>query len=181
MATVCPVDDCPKQKYRGGYCYAHYMKKWRYGTPTPTHAPRWEDFTGRRFGQLVAIARVDGRWVLKCDCGKETRAASGDLNRGTKITCGDRRAHRRLDPGYGAAHERVRRDRGHAQAHPCIDCGGRALQWSYTHDDPNELVVPGGVLAGIAYSADVNRYAPRCVPCHKRFDLGRPDAAEATA
>ena len=75
MATVCPVDDCPKQKYRGGYCYAHYMKKWRYGTPTPAHAPRWEDFTGRRFGQLVAIARVDGRWVLKCDCGKETRAA----------------------------------------------------------------------------------------------------------
>lgn len=34
----CPVDGCSKDAYRKGFCYAHYMKDWRYGTPTPSMA-----------------------------------------------------------------------------------------------------------------------------------------------
>lgn len=41
-------------------------------------------------------------------------------------------------------------------------------QWSYTHDDPN------GLTSGVgSYSSRLEFYVPRCVSCHKRFDLAR--------
>ena len=73
------------------------------------------------------------------------------------------------DVGYTGAHERVRSARGKVQDHACIDCGGRARHWSYNHRDPNELRRSDG----LPYSGDPAMYDPRCVPCHKRFDLAR--------
>lgn len=70
-------------------------------------------------------------------------------------------------PGYNAAHQRVRSTRGNARDHVCIDCGETARHWAYNHRDPNELRRPDG----LPYSADPAMYDPRCVPCHKRFDL----------
>lgn len=74
------------------------------------------------------------------------------------------------DIRYGAAHERVRVERGPAKAHDCIDCGKRAAHWSYNHSDPNEL---RDLELNLPFSADPEHYSPRCVPCHKAFDLGR--------
>jgi len=43
------------------------------------------DLTGRRFGKLVAIKRVENdkhghaRWLCKCDCGNESRVRVGNL------------------------------------------------------------------------------------------------------
>lgn len=66
-----------------------------------------------------------------------------------------------------AAHMRVRAERGPASDHQCIDCAGQAAHWSYDHQDPNEqLSEKHG-----PYSAKTEHYHPRCVPCHKRFDL----------
>ncbi|VEW13547.1 Uncharacterised protein [Brevibacterium casei] len=177
----CQVDDCSKDAYRKDYCYAHYMKDWRYGTPTPQHPDRWEDLTGRRFGTLTATARRgDGMWELRCDCGNPTTARASALNRGDKLHCEDISLHRRRDDaGYRAAHDRVRRDRGKASEHACTDCGSQAQQWSYDHEDPNECYAEDLSLSPVAYSLDVNHYQPRCIPCHKRFDLGRIDAATA--
>lgn len=175
---VCTVDMCEKPVKRPttGYCYGHYMKNWRYGTPTPQFQ-HWVDIQGQRFGTLQVLERVDNKWLCQCDCGKQRTASAGDLNRtGQDSTCGDRTAHRRPDSGYSAAHERVRSDRGPIKAQCCIDCGSPAQHWSYNHDDPNELHAHGLSSRPIAYSLNPSHYSSRCVPCHKTFDLGRLDA-----
>lgn len=187
--STCSVDECKKPIKRLGLCYGHYMKKWRYGTPTPdfgwTRGERQrripaktrrvlQDLAGQRFGALVALCRVPGgRWTCQCDCGRMVQVRTGDLNRGTR-SCGTQGGHRRRgDAGYVAAHDRVRRDRGDVKRLPCVDCGGQARHWSYNHDDPDELVSNEKRTLGIAYSLKPEHYSPRCVPCHKRFDLGR--------
>lgn len=74
---------------------------------------------------------------------------------------------RRGDITYGAAHMRVRSDRGSARDHVCR-CGAQSAQWSYTHQDPNEMQSDLG-----PYSPDPAFYVALCVPCHKRDDLAR--------
>ena len=69
---------------------------------------------------------------------------------------------------YGSAHQRVSRRKGKASDHLCIDCGLKASQWSYNHSCPKELHSQLG-----PYSPDWEQYDPRCVPCHKKFDLSR--------
>lgn len=175
---TCSLSECDKPVKRAGYCYGHYMKNWRYGTPTPEHAPGWADIRGQRFGTVVVVERDGSRWLCRCDCGRERLASAGELNRtGEATTCGDRTTHRRRDDaGYGAAHERVRHDRGLVQAHDCIDCGHPAQHWSYNHDDPDERLAYGLSVRPVAYSLKPEHYAPRCVSCHKRYDLNRIDA-----
>lgn len=177
-SMTCPVEGCIKDVSRGGYCYAHYMKNWRYGTPTPVHEPQWEDLTGGRFGSLVAVERLeDGRWKCDCDCGANTIARVGDLNRGSKVSCGDRAKHRRdAVVTYHTAHRRLDSDLGRAKTHQCVDCGSAAQQWSYDHLDPDELFEDVGSKSLVAYSLKPEHYSPRCISCHKKFDLGRVHA-----
>ena len=175
--TPCPVEGCPKSAYRKGYCYAHYMKNWRYGTPTPNHPKRWQDIAGNRYGSLVAVERVGHRWRCQCDCGNETHVTPGSLNTGQTRSCGDIRAHRwKDDIGYFSAHSRVYAQLGAASEHTCVDCKKQARHWSYNHQGNDELteVIEGKYL--VAYSTDPAQYEARCVPCHKRFDLDRKNA-----
>jgi hypothetical protein len=67
---------------------------------------------------------------------------------------------------YSAIHQRLPRVKGRAADHPCAECGGNAKQWSYDHADPDERTSEFG-----PYSTDLDRYIPRCVPCHKTLDL----------
>lgn len=172
---ICSLDECDKPVKRRGYCYSHYMKAWRYGTPTPSFDPKWVDLRGRRFGTVVVQERQGQRWLTVCDCGRERLASAGELNRsGDAATCGHRPSHRRSETaGYSAAHDRVRRDRGPITDHACIDCGRQAQHWSYNHDDPQELLAHGLSVRPVAYSLTPAHYSPRCISCHKRFDLGR--------
>ena len=177
--STCAVPECTIPIKRGGYCYGHYMKNWRYGTPAPVWPSKVEDIRGQRFGSLVVIEREGMAWSCLCDCGASTLALAGGLNRGSSISCGDRFTHaRRADSGYRAAHDRCRADRGTAASHSCADCGAPARYWSYNHDDPNEMTSNVPRTKGIAYSLSPSHYSPRCVPCHKRFDLDRVNAAE---
>lgn len=177
---TCTVAGCDKTpRSRGPYCYGHYMKNWRYGTPEPSHPQRWTDHTGERFGLLVVVERIEVMWRCTCDCGNETLVRSGDLQRGTVATCGDRATHhRRDDAGYSAAHGRVHSEHGRAASHMCVDCGSPARHWSYNHDDPDERLSRTARIKGIAFSLDPMHYSPRCVPCHKRFDLDKINAAQ---
>lgn len=76
---------------------------------------------------------------------------------------------------YVAVHQRLRSSRGSASTYACIDCGGRAWQWSYDHADPDERESPVGT-----YSVKSEHYVPRCTPCHKKFDLSlKPKVAES--
>ncbi len=72
------------------------------------------------------------------------------------------------DVSYEAVHYRVRRLRGKASDHQCTDCGSQARHWSYDHDSDLERYAQGKG----AYSIEIDHYSPRCVPCHKTFDLG---------
>ena len=175
---TCTIDDCDKQRRGNGpWCYGHYMKNWRYGTPTPQHASRVENSPGDRFGTLVLVERIGARWLCSCDCGRTRMAAAGELNRtGSSSTCGWRPNHRSDTPTYAAVHGRLRNDLGSASKRQCADCTQQAHHWSYDHsadDEMHELIA--NTL--VAYSADQSHYAPRCVPCHKRYDLGRLNSA----
>lgn len=166
--SLCEIEDCDRPRYRErSMCNPHYMRLYRYGDPHWTRPVRSVDLTGQRFGQLVAIER-DGvsNWRCRCDCGEWRSIRTYSLTSGGTRGCGQ---HRRSDEvSYSAVHTRLRADRGPASAHPCTDCGGSARQWSYSHEDPNELRALEG-----AYSLDPDHYSPRCVSCHKRMDLSR--------
>ncbi len=59
--------------------------------------------------------------------------------------------------GIKGAHDRVRRARGPASDHTCIDCPAQAAEWSYD-EAPGE------------HSPRIEDYSPRCYSCHKRLD-----------
>lgn len=71
--------------------------------------------------------------------------------------------------GYAAIHDRVKRARGRARDHECVECGGPAAEWAYDNADPRELVA---VWCGseVRYSTDPSHYLPMCVRDHRRFD-----------
>lgn len=174
---TCTVEGCDrpvKPRARHGFCYGHYMKNWRYGTPTPEHSPKHADLTGQTFGTLTVLERVGQLWRCACSCGGQRLARIGDLRRyGSANTCGEKRNHRRGDVSYFTAHQRVTVERGPASTYRCVDCGTRAQQWSYDHGDPGELLASGVSANEVPYSTDPAHYSPRCVSCHKRFDLAR--------
>lgn len=70
------------------------------------------------------------------------------------------------DVTYSGMHQRVRKVKGLARDHACVDCGGKGSQWSYDRLDPDERRSEFG-----PYSVSLDHYVSRCVPCHKRFDL----------
>jgi hypothetical protein len=168
MSDTCVVEGCDKPRYQYRvYCCLHAMRKHRYGDPLATPPPRFEDKTGRRYGRLTVLARVDkNSWSCRCDCGKETVVRTGGLNNGSTASCG---AHRKHDTvGYAGAHDRVEAVRGRAKNHPCVDCDRPAHDWSYNHNDPDEQVSEYG-----PFSSDPGYYEPRCRRCHRIFD-GHP-------
>lgn len=71
---------------------------------------------------------------------------------------------------YDSAHHRPRWLWGWASNYPCIDCGGRAKDWSYCGGDPTELTGPNNRGVVMAYSIWPEFYAPRCRSCHGKFD-----------
>ena len=60
------------------------------------------------------------------------------------------------DPNYTRYHNKVRRLRGKATEHTCVDCGKQAHEWSSVRDtdgsDPHD------------------HFQPRCYRCHKSYD-----------
>jgi hypothetical protein len=89
------------------------------------------------------------------------------------LPCGQaaRALRRPSDVGYIAAHAYVRRVRGNATTHSCVDCQGTAEQWSYNWSDPCPEQLTDE--RGMEYSLDPGRYQPRCASCHMRFDKSR--------
>lgn len=178
---TCSIPDCQSPVKRRGYCYGHYMKSWRYGDPLHVARGPRVGLVGQRFGLLVVCEYLPrsgeaSRWLCKCECGREHEVRTGDLNSGSVRTCGHVSHQLEPDAEYGAAHDRVVRARGKARTHKCVDCESRASQWSYDHADPDERH-SAAVKGAPAFSLNPSHYVARCVPCHKRFDLGRIDAA----
>lgn len=145
---------------------------------------------GEQFGRLTVAqtaeprrkpsGRLAQRVVVTCDCGSPEREVDVDnLRSGNTTSCGcsrkaPRPARRSAVVAYTGMHTRLNRERGKASSHACVDCGQPAREWSYDHDDPDEV---RGVHRGtpVVYSLDVARYSPRCSSCHNDLDR-RPRA-----
>lgn len=190
----CDVDGCgkPARSLTAELCPMHYHRQYRYGTleRTSTLVARGERQTtrpphntpGERFGTLTLVRRSGSGWLCQCDCGQTRWTMVGCLNRtGDQSTCGIKANHLSNHVDYAGAHGRVRRTRGPASTHPCIDCGRAAAHWSYDHTDPNERTSQAEQTQGVAYSLDIEHYQARCVPCHKRYDMNRINSAKLRA
>lgn len=171
--NTCSINECtkPTRTSTSDWCAAHYHRWYRYGDPQATAPSRRRDLTGQRFGTLTVLSPTPMGWLCVCDCGGTRDARVFALTNQPNPTCSNT-AHRRTATSYEAAHDRLRADRGPASNYACVDCGRPALHWSYNHDDPAELISDVRDATGCAYSMDPNSYSPRCVPCHKRFDIG---------
>lgn len=69
-------------------------------------------------------------------------------------------------PSYSAWHQRLNRAKGPASRHECSEgCGAKAAQWSYVGPrEPNRRK---------PYEIDFSLFVPKCVKCHKRYDLAK--------
>lgn len=149
MTKQCGVDGCTRRYRCSGYCGLHYGRMRGTGTTDapPTRATVCSiDACDRRVAAWGWCALHYYRWKRK-----------GDVNW---------QPVQRTDINYAAAHLRIIAARGSASRQKCVDCGGDAREWSYTHEDPNELCDD----IGRPFSLDINQYVPRCRKCHRRLD-----------
>lgn len=138
------------------------------------------DLTGQWFDWLLVVGRVEntrgaGIWLCLCRCGNRRTLRAYRLITGTITTCGcgGNRGGRNLksseEISYAAAHMRIRRARGRATDHMCIDCGEPARDWCLRRDaSPVLTTVHRGFLC--RYSGDPADYDPRCRWCHRAYD-----------
>lgn len=177
----CSVEGCikPVRSRFAEWCKMHYHRWYRDGDAGEVEERKRKFRAGKCAVESCEDEDTHGVW---CAMHAARVYRHGDPN--VFIPLEDRPYHRGEDhhmwkgnePGYQAAHWRVRRQRGHATEHRCVDCHGQAFHWSYNHECLDELMAD---VSGyeVAYSPHPDQYDPRCVPCHKRFDIGRKDAA----
>lgn len=168
--TTCSVSNCGSLVKSKGMCQKHYFRMWRNGTLELTHPQREQR-------GICIVNDCDKRDVGPhglCDkhLSRQKRNGHHEVLRGVTPKWGsDNPAWRNDECGYGAAHDRVMRRRGAASDHRCVSCNEPAQQWAYNHADPNEKIAQSGYGEGCAYSTNPDMYEPKCIPCHKRFDL----------
>lgn len=166
--TACSVLGCVRtvRSARATMCERHYYRLRRTGTtdPRPT---------------VSGVCRIDGCTAKATCAGTSGVPTSSGVCRKHHL-----RIQRRDDPHFelrgaavkawtgdaatsGGVHQRIKKLRGSARHWCCSDCSCPAAHWSYDHSDPDEKIDP---VRG-PYSLDLDRYQPRCVRCHKRFDM----------
>lgn len=181
----CDVDGCekPARTGRAAHCPMHYHRLYR-NKPLGDATPKKRT---AKLPECVIVGCINpDKTSGYCSMHAARIARHGDPH--TVIASNERdlptgtRHHNwaGTDAGYGAAHDRVKRLHGPAREQACTTCGGAAAHWSYDHTDPDERheIVRGGYL--VAYSTNPDHYSPRCVPCHKRYDLDRIDSTPPT-
>jgi hypothetical protein len=169
--SYCGFDGCsnPVRSRFSEWCEGHYYQKRRGKELKPlkvtrhkTPAPKCQVFECPNESQshYIRLCGMHAARVLRHGSTdrKTPEYASGDRNGawvGESVS-------------YIGMHRRVSAANGRASEHTCVGCGFQAKQWAYDHSCPNEKQSKEG-----PYSTEVARYQPMCVPCHKKFDLGR--------
>lgn len=165
--SVCQIEGCerePRSTY-ARYCEMHYYRIRRNGT-SETVAKRVPDQQCSVDGCVNKAFHVDGT-CRTCRLRMRRNGDYGYHNRGPK-------SHNWLSDdelSYREAHSRVKRARGSASTYSCVDCGGVARHWSYNHAAKDEKWGWHEDGFRVPFSANIEDYEPRCVSCHKRFDL----------
>ncbi|WP_405373376.1 hypothetical protein [Microbacterium sp. Ld14] len=173
----CSVQDCQRNGssiVNGDrrVCLMHY-KRWKRSGDLGGAQPSKSRNPHKRACAVVGCDAIQDGNAAHCKMHDTRVRRHGDP---TKVIAPEERAVRKGErsphwsgdaASYSAAHQRIRAHRGSARAHPCVDrCGRQAAHWSYDRSDPDEKRSELG-----PYSTDLSRYVPRCVRCHKAFDL----------
>jgi len=174
--NTCSVDGCvkPTRRKRAELCGMHYHRQYR----------------GKPIGDALELKRksrspechIDGCTKPDAEAGLCSMHGSRRRRHGNPevvIAHEDRNmpagaSHPRWvgeEASYSAVHSRVKRLKGPAAQHDCVDCGLTAQHWSYDHRDPEEKLGDARSANLVAYSTKLDHYSPRCVVCHKRYDL----------
>lgn len=164
--TICIADDCDRKPRSNGYCPKHFARWRRHGDPLAGRVER-----GSR-PDVCTVDGCDGAHLAGGYCSLHWQRVykHGDLEHERSMPTGEDHHNWTGDAAtYGGVHQRVRYQRGSATNYSCADCGDPAAHWSYDNADPDERVCPE---LGLRYSVDLDRYSPRCVLCHSRFDRG---------
>lgn len=167
---ICTAEDCdnPTRTNSSPHCEKHYYRLRRTGKLSVDNPQRPQR----------GICIIDG--CFQTDCGprglcllhrtRERRHGDPLAFRPNPMPRGADTPHWTGDKAtYSALHQRVKKAFGVPSLHICVDCGKQAQHWSYDHTDPDQRI---DVEKG-PYSIDITRYQPRCVRCHKRFDMNR--------
>ena len=161
-------------------------KRWdpRKGVPHLSQRKSFEPGTVVGKWTLTGECRSDPksrqiRWHAVCECGRDAWPLGSTLRPVLDPTlkgrpsrsCGKCSTPPDVPFTYSGAHGHVRAKRGPASEHKCVDCGEQAHDWSYNHDDYQELIGPERPGAEeMVYSARPWIYVPRCRRCHRLFD-----------
>lgn len=147
-----------------GYCAAHAQRVRRTGKPgSPQIAERQP-----RPQRVCAVSECGRPHYCRgmCTTHYQRERKHGSTVRPEHPAGPNHHSWRGSDVGYRAVHTRLTADRGSASAFACVDCGGRAEQWSYDNLDPDERHEPG---CG-TYSLNLDHYSARCRRCHHAYD-----------
>ena len=166
MKACIHPDGCGKPARINGWCKAHYSRIVRTGKPGCAEVPKPKrTCLAENCGRIV-----DGLGGLGY-CGKHYQRVRKHGNPETIEKGGsslpfDKNPNWSTTPSYNAVHLRLQRILGSAKRHQCVDCSADAKEWSYDYTDKDELTDPQG-----AYSIKASHYYPRCIRCHRVFDL----------
>lgn len=166
----CTANDCtkPARSRTARWCEMHYNRIRRHGHPGL--AP----IRSRGVCPVEGCTQLDKGPNGLCGKHRERVRSHGDPTVSHAGSGQLSPSWRGSDIKYRAAHERVQTQHGPAFTHACVNCGSQASHWSYNHDDPDELF---DQKLRLPFSTDPAHYSPRCVPCHKLFDLTRERAS----
>ena len=164
--TTCKALGCTNnpRSSSADYCEMHYYRLRRNGT-LDIVSPRVKDAICWAEGCERKAQRTDGL-CRNCHLRYERNGSFAHHRKGELHSSW-------LDDDevtYAAIHLRLRHRRGSAGNYKCVDCGSTANHWSYDHNDPgekSELIKTYEVL----FSSNLDCYSPRCVQCHKRYDM----------
>lgn len=161
----CSVEECPTPATYKDFCQKHYKRNKLHGDPR---------IRGRK-GPLPK-----GRQCCLEDCTQPHRA-QGYCTKHYKrlMSTGDPEGlstymtEPRGNNSYGSMHRSLRDWFGQAAQHTCL-CGSPASQWSYDHEDPEEIwhEMPDqrGDIRTVPWSKKFEHYQPLCGPCHLTRD-----------
>lgn len=166
-SLTCSIDGCEAVTKIRGWCKNHYQAWYRHGDPLANKTK-----VGRKVCVIDDCDRISGSRQGWCSTHWHRWKKHGDTETVLPFRSGsDSHLWKGSNVGYEAAHIRVYTARSKASAQMCVDCGGRAKEWSYTGTDPKQKIGPSGAGVVMAYSLSPEFYTPRCVPCHRRHDL----------
>lgn len=156
VVNTCGVDACDRPSVSWGYCGMHSQRYYHHGDPLASFKRRRSNC---RVDDCPELTKGHGY------CAKHLRRLKS--NGDPAIARSGGRPTLDEHPRWAAIHKRVQRAKGAAVEHQCVDCGGRADEWSYDNADPDEL---RDRRLNIAYSLSIDHYEPRCIKCHRAFD-----------